>query len=287
MKYRYPFTNEIVFALVMQDKEICRGFLQLIFPEKKIRDLKLHEAHVDVEKTIIVGLESRKVRFDVLFEDSTEWYDIEMQCRNEHNIPKRSRYSHGIMDVNMLKPGQDFNELKASYVIFLCCFDPIGNGDAVYKFSMKADETYLPLNDESYTIMLNSQAEPARTPEPLGELFRYMNESVVANDNALIHQIDDSVGSWNTGEGVNVILTLSHEISIKEERARKQGYEEGHLEGLEKGLEEGREKGREEGREEGRREGQVNIAKKLKESGITADMIAKCTGISIEEVQNL
>lgn len=170
-------------------------------------------------------------------------------------------------------------------------FDPIGNGDAVYKFSMKADETYLPLNDESYTIMLNSQAEPARTPEPLRELFRYMNESVVANDNTLIHQIDDSVGSWNTGEGVNVILTLSHEISIKEERARKQGYEEGHLEGLEKGLEEGREEGRKEGRkegrEEGRREGQVNIAKKLKESGITADMIAKCTGISIEEVQNL
>lgn len=143
MKYRYPFTNEIVFALVMQDEEICKGILELIFPERKVRELKLHKPRIDIEKTIIVGIESRKVRMDVLFEDSHEWFDIEMQCRNEHNIPKRCRYSHGIMDVNMLKPGQDYNELKSSYVIFLCCFDPFDTGEAVFLFQQPGYENQL------------------------------------------------------------------------------------------------------------------------------------------------
>jgi len=108
------------------------------------------------------------------------------------------------MDVNQLKAGQDFNELKASYVIFLCRFDPFDRGDAVYRFSMFDEEKRLPLGDDSYTIILNSRAESVRT--------------------------------WNTGEGVNLIMTLEQEILIKEARARKEGYAEGHAEGLATGL---------------------------------------------------
>lgn len=230
MKYRYPFTNEIVFALVMQDEEICRGLLQLIFPDRKINKLKLHEPGIDIEKTIIVGIESRKVRLDVLFEGSREWYDIEMQCRNEHNVPKRSRYSHGIIDVNMLKPGHDFNELKSSYVIFLCCFDPFGQGEAAYQFRMTDAKIGLPLGDDSYTIILNSKAEEERTPEPLRELFRYINETQVAEGNKLLQEIDRSVGTWNTGKGLDTMVTWQQELSIREARAREAGLTEGRNE---------------------------------------------------------
>jgi len=167
MKYRYPFTNEIVFSLVMQNPKFCQGILQMIFPGRPISEVKLHDKQIEVEKSVAVGVESRKVRLDVLFEDDNAWYDIEMQVRNEKIIPKRRRYSHGVIDVNQLKPGQDFDELNASYVIFLCCFDPCGRGDAVYSFMTYDPEKNLSLGDERYTILLNSKADCSVTPEPL------------------------------------------------------------------------------------------------------------------------
>ena len=99
------------------------------------------------------------------------------------------------------------------------------------------------LGDETYTIILNSTASEPDTPKPLAELFRYMNEAIVPEGNDLLHRIDASVHSWNTGEGEKAIMTLEQEILIKEAKARKAGLEEGHA----KGFEEGHAKGRAEG----------------------------------------
>ena len=63
----------------------------------------------------------------------------------------------------------------------------------------------------------------------------------------------------------------------------------------ERALEEGREKGREEGRAEGRIEGisegfekgKKEVAHKMKQSGMSLEIIAQCTGLSIEEIEQL
>ncbi len=238
MKYRYPFTNAIVFALVMRDQSLCRELLQRIFPNRPIRDLRPHESFGNIEETLIVGPESKRVRLDVLFTDSDAWYDIEMQVRNEANIPKRSRYSHAIMDVDSLKPGQDYNELKQSYVIFLCSFDACGLGRPMYQFEMVDLGNDLKLGDETYTIILNAKADESLTPEPMRSLFRYMNEQTVSDD-SLIRRIDESVENWNTGEGLRQIMTLEQEILIRENRKYKEGLEAGEQIGIEKGRKEG------------------------------------------------
>lgn len=237
MKYDYPFTNSIVFALVMRDRELCRQLLQIIFPEREIEEVRMHEEFTCSEQTIIVGIESRKVRLDVLFKDSNAWYDIEMQVRDEGNLPKRTRYAHAAMDVDYLKAGQCYNTLKPSYVIFLCCFDFFGQNQPVYRFRMVDEDNHLPLSDETYTIVLNSKAEKAAsTPQELRELFQYMNKSIVAEDNDFLKQIDYSVESWNTGEGRNMIMTLEQEIMIKEAKAREEGRAEGLVEGKKEGV---------------------------------------------------
>ena len=63
-----------------------------------------------------------------------------------------------------------------------------------------------------------------------------MNEAIVPEGNDLLHRIDASVHSWNTGEGEKAIMTLEQEILIKEAKARKAGLEEGHAKGLEEGI---------------------------------------------------
>lgn len=53
------------------------------------------------------------------------------------------------------------------------------------------------------------------------------------------------------------------------------------------GQTEGFAKGQAEGRAEGRAEGVSNVAKKMKENGISSDIITKMTGLSTEEIEKL
>ncbi len=52
-------------------------------------------------------------------------------------------------------------------------------------------------------------------------------------------------------------------------------------------LERGREEGREEGREKGREEARLESARKCKQLGVAAEIIAEATGLSIEEICKL
>ena len=53
------------------------------------------------------------------------------------------------------------------------------------------------------------------------------------------------------------------------------------------GREEGLAEGREEGREEGRRENALSTAKNFLAEGISPETVARCVGISLEEVKAL
>lgn len=277
MKYRYPFTNSIVFSLVMRDPSLCRDLLQLILPERQVQEVRLHEdylesASAETERTVIVGVDSRSVRLDVLFTDSTAWYDIEMQVQNKGNIPKRVRYTHSAVDTNILEPGQDYNMLKPGYVIFLCCFDCFGRGEAVYRFLRYDEEKCLPLGDESYTIILNSKAgDREDTPQPLRELFKYMNESVIAENNDLLKRIDSSVDRWNSPERRNVIMTYEQEILMEANRAREEGIEIGRDEGI----------------KVGQIESLHNVAKDMKTGGEPIEKIIRYTGLTADEINDL
>ena len=54
-----------------------------------------------------------------------------------------------------------------------------------------------------------------------------------------------------------------------------------------RGLEQGLEQGREEGREEGARETAIKTARSFLQNGISVDIVARCTGLSLEEVKSL
>ena len=57
--------------------------------------------------------------------------------------------------------------------------------------------------------------------------------------------------------------------------------------GLAKGREEGRAEGLAEGRTKGRAEERIEIARNMKENGLSVDLIAACSGLSPEEIAQL
>ena len=47
-----------------------------------------------------------------------------MQVAPKRNLPKRSRYYQGMIDLNSIEKGAKYNALKKSFIIFICMFDP-------------------------------------------------------------------------------------------------------------------------------------------------------------------
>lgn len=59
------------------------------------------------------------------------------------------------------------------------------------------------------------------------------------------------------------------------------------MRGMERGMEKGMKKGLEKGRKEGRQEQAIQIARNFKSDGIPHEVIAKNTGLSIEQIEKL
>ena len=119
------FTDNFFFCkILMKNKNLCIELLELIL-QIKIKDI----VYMAEQKPIEITSDARGVRLDVYVEDKDKTvYDIEMQPTMKRNLPKRSRYYQGMIDLNLIERGEDFNALKKSYVIFICLEDPFEEG---------------------------------------------------------------------------------------------------------------------------------------------------------------
>ena len=77
------------------------------------------------------------------------------------------------MDATYLKPGQNFNDLPVSYVIFICTYDPFDSGLYRYTYEEQCKETGECLGDGTCKIYLNTKGtNDADVP---GELIHFLN----------------------------------------------------------------------------------------------------------------
>ena len=276
----YPFSTQLMFAKVMEDRELCRDMLGIIFPDRKVKDIIVHKRETSVsEATVITGMESKSIRLDVLFEDERGWYDIEMQVENRENLPKRSRYYGSAIDVNKLKKGRDYNELKPTYIIFICMYDEMKIDEPVYSFRMFDEKYGIPLNDERYTVILNASCSTGKVPERFRALFKYLKTGEVAGEDDFIEKIDARVREFQDDEEIKHMMSVEDEMRLVYERKLERELKEG----LEKGLDQVKKQGLEQGLSAGRRE----IAKVMRNDGEPVEKIIKYTGLSREEIDKL
>lgn len=136
------FQDAFMFSAAMSDPETCRAVLERIL-EIPIRKVVVHAEH-----TLFVNPDYRGVRLDVYADDEAGTvYDVEMQTTNQKNLPRRSRFYQSQMDAAFLEPGDDFNKLPESLVIFICTFDPFGRGRYRYTYQERCKEDGEPLGD--------------------------------------------------------------------------------------------------------------------------------------------
>ena len=98
------------------------------------------------------------------------------------NLPKRRRYYQGMINLNILEKGDDYNHLKKSYVIFICTFDPFGLGRHIYTFENRCSEdTALTLNDGTVKIILNTKGTLDDVSPEMKRLLDYVDGKGVSD----------------------------------------------------------------------------------------------------------
>ncbi|MDO4452089.1 MAG: Rpn family recombination-promoting nuclease/putative transposase [Lachnospiraceae bacterium] len=169
-------SDDFLFDVVTVDLETCKDIIEIAL-NKKIKEIRWKEG----QKTIRNLPGKRGIRMDFYVEDMEgNIFDVEMQKRNEGNIPKRTRFYQGLIDAPLLKSGErGFDKLNPSYIIVICCFDLFKKG--LYKYTFEnicLEQKDLSLGDGVTKIFLNTRGKnDAEVPKVLVDFLHYVEKS--------------------------------------------------------------------------------------------------------------
>lgn len=121
---------------VFEDKACAEFLLQIILQRTDLRVQRAHGQH-DIK-----NLQGRSVRLDILAVDEADRvYNIEVQRSDKGAGVKRARYNSSLLDANVTEPGDEYEKLNETYVIFITEHDVLGNGHPIYHIDRTVRET--------------------------------------------------------------------------------------------------------------------------------------------------
>ncbi len=241
--------NDVFMRNVFKKRECTEYVLQVIMNKKglKITDQVLQKDYKN--------LQGRSAVLDCVARDADgRQMNVEIQQENEGASPKRARYHSGLMDMNTLNSGQNFDALPESYVIFITRDDVLGYGLQIYHVNRKIEEVSEDFKDEAHIIYVNSKIQD---DTELGRLMHDLNCKNAADMYSKI--LADRVRELKeTQKGERILFNELEEI-----------YSEGV--------------------ESGERRGELRKAKEatisLAKMGLSVDKIAQALNINVETVE--
>lgn len=260
--------DDYMFAQVMRDTRHLKPLLQFVL-QVPIAKIEL----IEPQKTEKEGYDSKGIRLDLYVTDEQGVvYNVEVQTTSKKHLPKRMRYYQSTIDISILRPGVDYKELRKTFVIFICNYDPFGRNRYVYTFeNICREEPDLLFGDETVKVIVNTRGEIGEISEELKEVIRYLNDGTVSGQYS--QELDTAVTAVKSNEERRLeYMTLAmHDMEIREEA-----------------LEEGRQEGRQEGREEGFTKGKdeerlFNIRNAMKKLNLSVEKAMDFMDIPAED----
>ena len=242
----FTIMNDIFMRNVLKETACTEYILQVIMNRT---DLKVIDQTLQKDYK---NLQGRSAILDCVAKDAeNNHFNVEIQGENDGASPKRARYHCGLLDMNLLNPGDPFDRLPETYVIFITKNDVLGYNLPINHIR----ETGEIFQDGQHILYVNSKKQG---DTELGRLMHdlHCKEADKMYSNVLsarVHQLKE------TEEGVNQMCQELEEI-----------YNEGEQSGVQKGeLKKARE---------------TTLA--LLEMGMSSEQIAKAVNLSIETIQN-
>ena len=167
--------NFIFYKIMRNNPDVCKELLEILL-EMKIDHIEMRQ-----EEEIAIDYGKKGVRLDVYAVGATQSFDIEMQTADTGELPERARYYQSILDVDDLNSGKNYNELKTSYVIFICIPDIFKKGLAKYTFeNYCVEDNKIKLNDRTYKLFFIAE----NYAKILNEKQRAFLKLVTSNDSS-------------------------------------------------------------------------------------------------------
>lgn len=180
-------TDDFLFDVATEELENCKAIIELT------TGLRLKSLKWKSGQKVIHNLPGKRgVRLDFIAEsEDGRIFDVEMQNRNEGNIPKRTRFYQALIDAPILKSGErGFDKMNPLYIIIICNYDPYGKKKYCYTFDNQCKEVPgLRLGDEVTKLLLSTKGEnKEEVSKELVDFLHYVTES---NENGLSDECDE------------------------------------------------------------------------------------------------
>ena len=271
-----------------------------------IRILKLLESESNREDE-----DDKQNRVDVLAEDADgALYLIEVQNETEFAYFQRMLFGTSKLVTEYINRGEGYEKIRKIYSINIVYFN-LGNGkDYVYhgktEFRGIHDNELLNLSPfqqqkfgvdevselypEYWILKVNDFNKWSKTP--LEQWVYFLNTGEIPDD-ADAPGLNEARKKLKLEQMTHEELAtyyrhLDNVVILRDNitTARGEGFLEGESQGLKVGKAQGRAQGLEEGRREGYRRGKLEMARSLKQLGMSVADVAKVTGLTATEVEN-
>lgn len=202
---------------VFEDISCAELLLRIILNDEGIRVLEAHSQRV------IKNLQGRSVKLDILAVDShNRVFNVEVQRSDRGAGAKRARYNSALIDANVTEPGDQYEDLNETFVIFITENDVMKAGLPIYHIDRVVRETGKLFEDEEHIIYVNSQIKDET------KLGRLMHDFSCTDAKDMYNKVlADRVRYFKEDErGVEI---MCREMEIMRNQAHEEGIEKGRI----------------------------------------------------------
>ena len=284
------------------NKDILIEFLKVIFPEHEIEDI----TYIPAEQLGIME-DDRKAVFDVICRTKNgEEFIVEMQCATQKHFFERALYYTSFPIMKQGKKAQrdeetgikkEWNyELDGVYFLGVLNFKYEDDDLIEHRYLLREATTGKTMTDKLKFVFVEvekfnkSEDELATDFDKwlfiLKNLSKLLERPAALRDKIFSRLFDVAeYASLDNIDKQNYVkaMTTARDTHNQIEYAKKTGLEEGLVKGFEKGRAEGLEEGLEKGREDAKQLIAINFLK----LGTPCEVVAKATGLSLEEVTKI
>lgn len=202
---------------VFEDISCAELLLRIILNDEGIRVLEAHSQRG------IKNLQGRSVKLDILAVDShNRVFNVEVQRSDRGAGAKRARYNSALIDANVTEPGDQYENLNETFVIFITENDVMKAGLPIYHIDRVVRETGKLFEDEEHIIYVNSQIKDET------KLGRLMHDFSCTDAKDMYNKVlADRVRYFKEDErGVEI---MCREMEIMRNQAHEEGIEKGRI----------------------------------------------------------
>ena len=202
---------------VFEDISCAELLLRIILNDEGIRVLEAHSQRG------IKNLQGRSVKLDILAVDShNRVFNVEVQRSDRGAGAKRARYNSALIDANVTEPGDQYEDLNETFLIFITENDVMKAGLPIYHIDRVVRETGKLFEDEEHIIYVNSQIKDET------KLGRLMHDFSCTDAKDMYNKVlADRVRYFKEDErGVEI---MCREMEIMRNQAHEEGIEKGRI----------------------------------------------------------